>query len=71
MLGAPRTTVTLAAGMLHQAGLIRNHNPRVPIVFITASPVEEQSLGCVDCFIRKGDGPVLLLAKIKQLHAQV
>jgi hypothetical protein len=22
MLGAPRTTVTLAAGMLHQAGLI-------------------------------------------------
>lgn len=48
---------------------IRNHNPRVPIVFITASPVNEQSLGCVDCFISKGDGPELLLTKIKQLLA--
>src|ERR1700751_5857234 len=50
---------------------IRNHNPRVPIVLVTASPVEEQSLGCVDCFISKGDGPVPLLAKIKQLLAMV
>lgn len=50
---------------------IRNHNPRVPIVLISASPVEEQSLGCVDCFISKGDGPALLLAKIEQLLALV
>jgi CheY-like chemotaxis protein len=48
---------------------IRNHNPGVPIVLITASPVEEQSLNCVNCFIHKGDGPVLLLAKVKQLLA--
>lgn len=48
---------------------IKNRNPRVPIVIISASPVDEQSLGCVDCFIRKGDGPVPLLAKIKQLLA--
>lgn len=46
---------------------IRNRDPQVPIVFITASPIEEESLDCVDCFIRKGEGPVLLLAKVKQL----
>jgi CheY-like chemotaxis protein len=50
---------------------IKNHNPQVPIVLVTASPVEEQTLGCVDCFISKGDGPALLLAKIKQLLALV
>jgi CheY-like chemotaxis protein len=50
---------------------IKNHNPRVPIVIVSASPIEEQSLVCVDCFISKGDGPVLLLATIKQLLALV
>ena len=50
---------------------IKNHNPRVPVVIISASPVDELSLGCVDCFINKGDGPELLLAKIKQLLALV
>jgi CheY-like chemotaxis protein len=50
---------------------IKNHNPQVPIVLVTASPVEEQTLGCVDCFISKGDGPALLLVKIKQLLALV
>ena len=46
---------------------MKNHNPRVPIVLVSASPVDEQSLACIDCFISKGDGPALLLAKIKQL----
>ena len=50
---------------------IKNHTPRVPVVIISASPVEEQSLRCVDCFISKGDGPALLIAKIKQLLALV
>ena len=50
---------------------IKNHNPQVPIVLVTASPVEEQTLGCVDCFITKGEGPALLLVKIKQLLALV
>jgi CheY-like chemotaxis protein len=53
------------------AEAIKNHNPRVPIVIISACPVDQQSLGCVDCFIRKGDGPALLLEKIKQLLALV
>lgn len=52
------------------AKAIKNHNPAVPVVIVSASPVEDmQSLGCVDCFISKGDGPALLLAKIKQLLA--
>jgi CheY-like chemotaxis protein len=49
---------------------IKNHNPKVPVVIVSASPiVEEQSLDCVDCFISKGEGPALLLAKVKQLLA--
>ena len=47
----------------------KNHDPRVPVVIVSASPIEEKSLRCVDCFISKGDGPALLLAKIKPLLA--
>jgi CheY-like chemotaxis protein len=51
---------------------IKNDNPRVPVIIVSASPVvEERSLGCVDCFISKGEGPVVLLVKIKQLLAPV
>ena len=50
---------------------LKNHDPRVPVVIVSACPVDEQSLGCVDCFIRKGDGPALLLATIKELLALV
>jgi CheY-like chemotaxis protein len=47
---------------------IKSDNPRVPVIIVSASPVvEERSLGCVDCFISKGEGPAVLLAKIKQL----
>jgi CheY-like chemotaxis protein len=46
---------------------IKKHNPRVPVVIVSASPVEETSLGCVDCFLNKGAGPALLLEKIRQL----
>ena len=47
---------------------IKNDNPRVPVIIVSASPViEERSLGCVDCFISKGEGPAVLLAKIKEL----
>ena len=50
---------------------MKNHDSRVPIVMVSASPVEELSVGCVDCFIRKGEGPALLLAKIEHLLALV
>jgi CheY-like chemotaxis protein len=49
------------------ARVIKEHNPRVPVVIVSASPVEEQSLGWVDCFINKGDGPALLLERIREL----
>ena len=57
----------MSGGVVAKA--IKNHNPCVPVVIVSASPVDEQSLSCVDCFISKGDGPALLLAKIKQLLA--
>ncbi len=51
---------------------IKNDNPRVPVVIVSASPVvEERSLGCIDSFISKGEVPAVLLAKIKQLLAPV
>jgi CheY-like chemotaxis protein len=46
---------------------IKKYNPCVPVVIVSASPFEEQSMGCVDCFVSKGDGPALLLAKIEKL----
>lgn len=36
-------------GMVAKA--MKNRDPRIPVVIVSASPVEEQSLGCVDCFI--------------------
>ena len=55
-------------GMVAQE--IKTHNPRVPVVIVSASPViEERSLACVNCFMSKGEGPAVLLAKIKQLLA--
>ncbi len=49
------------------AQAIKHQKPRVPVIIVSASPVEEQSLACVDCFIRKGEGPALLLDKIRQM----
>jgi CheY-like chemotaxis protein len=46
---------------------IKNQRPRVPIVIVSASPIEERSLGRVDCVINKGAGPAVLLEKIRQL----
>lgn len=55
-------------GMVAQK--IKNHHPGVPVVIVSASPVvEERSLACVNCFMSKGEGPAVLLAKIKQLLA--
>jgi CheY-like chemotaxis protein len=39
----------------------------VPIVLITASPIPEETVTCVDYRIVKGQGPLLLLEKIAQL----
>ena len=51
---------------------IKNRKPGVPVIIVSASPMPEETLtDCVDCFIRKGEGPALLLEKIKQLLAPV
>lgn len=54
-------------GVIAQA--MKQQKPLVPVIIVTASSVEEQSITCVDCFIRKGEGPAYLLEKIKQLLA--
>ena len=54
-------------GVIAQA--MKQHKPLVPVIIVSASPVEEQGLTSVDCFIQKGQGPALLLEKIKQLLA--
>jgi CheY-like chemotaxis protein len=51
------------------AQTMKQHKPLVPVIIVSASPVEEDGLTCVDCFIRKGQGPAFLLDKIKQLLA--
>jgi len=52
-------------GVIAQA--MKLQKPLVPVIIVSASPVEEQNLTCVDCFIRKGQGPALLLETISQL----
>ncbi|MGB7554615.1 MAG: response regulator [Candidatus Korobacteraceae bacterium] len=49
------------------AQAIKDQKPLVPVIIVSASPVEEQTLTCVDCFVRKGEGPALLLEKIRQM----
>lgn len=49
------------------AQAIKHQKPLVPVIIVSASPVEERTLPCVDCFLRKGEGPALLLEKIRQM----
>ncbi len=51
------------------ARAMKQHKPLVPVIIVSASPVDEDGLICVDCFIRKGQGPALLLEKIQQFLA--
>jgi CheY-like chemotaxis protein len=41
----------------------------VPVVLVTGVPIEDEAVPCVDCVVRRGDGPSLLLEKIRQLLA--
>jgi two-component system OmpR family response regulator len=54
-------------GMVSQA--MKRHNGRVPIIFVSASPVSEETLACAECRLDKGEGPSELLKKISQLLA--
>ena len=46
---------------------IKGRNPLVPIVMVSANHVPHEALTCVDCFVSKGQGPALLLEKIRNL----
>ena len=53
------------------AQAMKQHKPLVPVVIVSASPVDEDGLTCVDCCIRKGQGPAVLLETIQQLLGPV
>ncbi len=39
----------------------------VPVIMVSASPLSEQALTCADCVVTKGQGPQVLLERIKQM----
>jgi CheY-like chemotaxis protein len=48
---------------------MKKRKPLVPVIMVSGSSVPEDTLTCVDCFVRKGEGPALLLEKIERLLA--
>jgi CheY-like chemotaxis protein len=46
---------------------LKRLNQAVPVIMVSASPLAEQALACADCFITKGQGPLLLLDQVNQL----
>ncbi len=46
---------------------IKQQKPQVPVIIVSASAVDDQTLTCVDYFLRKAEGPALLLEKVRQL----
>ena len=47
---------------------MKQHKPQVPIIMVSANQVPDQAtLTYIDCYVTKGQGPVLLLEKIRQL----
>ena len=49
------------------ARAIKARQPRLPIIMVSAFPVEYETSPWVDTFLAKGEGPAALLEKIKQL----
>jgi CheY-like chemotaxis protein len=54
-------------GRVSQA--MKRHNGHVPIIFVSASPVSEETLAGAECRLDKGEGPAVLLKKIHQVLA--
>ncbi len=46
---------------------IKQKRPGIPIIIVSASPMAHEIRDCVDCILPKGEGPRLLLKKMKQL----
>lgn len=45
---------------------MKEHKPLVPVIMVSANHAPEEALACAECFVPKGDGPVLLLKTIRQ-----
>ncbi len=56
-------------GMVAKA--IKQHTVGVPIIMVSASPVPPETAHVADCFITKGQGPMLLLQTIRDCLAAV
>ena len=56
-------------GMVAKA--IKRHTAEVPIIMVSASPVPQETAQLADCLITKGQGPRLLLQKIRDHLAAV
>jgi CheY-like chemotaxis protein len=48
---------------------MKARKPMIPIILVTALPLEEAAVSSADCVVMKGEGPVLLLEKTRQLLA--
>ena len=46
---------------------IKRQRPSIPIIIVSASPMAHEIRTCVDCILPKGEGPAVLLNKMKQL----
>lgn len=46
---------------------MKARRPLVPVMLVSAALPEQKTLRNVDCFVRKAEGPALLLEKIRQL----
>jgi len=48
---------------------MKRQRPHVPVILVSASPVPEDILTCVDCRCDKGEGPLALLKKVSEFLA--
>ena len=48
---------------------MKARRPMMPIILVTALPLEEEAISFADCVVMKREGPLLLLEKIRQLIA--
>jgi CheY-like chemotaxis protein len=48
---------------------MKRHKPLVPVIMVSASALPEDGSVCADCFIRKGEGPAVLIDAIREILA--
>ena len=48
---------------------MKEHRPLVPVIIVSGNRVPQEALSCAECLIAKGDGPAVLLQRIRELLA--